>query len=41
VNVLDEGAKINLYLRDEVSPGLLQTEEDKDFMYIIMPMRIF
>jgi len=41
LNVLDEGAKINLYLRDEVSPGLLQTEEDKDFLYIIMPMRIF
>ena len=41
LNVLNEGAKINLYLRDEVSPGLLQTEEDKDFLYIIMPMRIF
>jgi DNA polymerase-3 subunit beta len=41
LNVIDEGAKIRLYLRDEVSPGLLQTEEDQDFSYIIMPMRIF
>jgi len=41
LNVIDEGVKINLYLKDEVSPGLLQAEEDKDFSYIIMPMRIF
>jgi DNA polymerase-3 subunit beta len=41
LNVLDEGVKINLSLKDEVSPGLLQAEEDTDFSYIIMPMRIF
>ncbi len=41
LNIIEEGARINLYLRDEVSPGLLQAEEDKDFSYIIMPMRIF
>jgi DNA polymerase-3 subunit beta len=41
LHVLDEGSKIRLYLRDEISPGLLQTEEDADFSYIIMPMRIF
>ena len=41
LNVIDEGEKIRLYLRDEVSPGLLQPEEDEDFSYIIMPMRIF
>ena len=41
LNVLNEGAKINLYLKDEVSPGLLQTQEDENFSYIIMPMRIF
>jgi DNA polymerase-3 subunit beta len=41
LNVIEEGSKIHLYLRDEVSPGLLQAEEDKDFSYIIMPMRIF
>lgn len=41
LQVIDEGKKIRLYLRDEISPGLLQTEEDEDFSYIIMPMRIF
>lgn len=41
LNVLDEGLKINLFLKDEVSPGLLQAEKDPDFSYVIMPMRIF
>lgn len=41
LNVIDEGMRIRLYLKDEVSPGLLQAEEDEDFSYIIMPMRIF
>ncbi|MGE0679338.1 MAG: DNA polymerase III subunit beta [Candidatus Binatia bacterium] len=41
LNVIDEGVRIKLYLKDEVSPGLLQAEEDEDFSYIIMPMRIF
>lgn len=41
LNVIDEGARMKLYLKDEVSPGLLQAEEDEDFSYIIMPMRIF
>jgi DNA polymerase-3 subunit beta len=35
-----EEQKIILYLKDEASPGLLQAEEDKDFSYVIMPMRI-
>jgi len=38
--VMEEGQKVVLYLKDEVSPGLLQAEEDKDFSYVIMPMRI-
>jgi len=41
LNVLEEEQKIMLYLKDESSPGLLQTEKDKDFSYVIMPMRIF
>ncbi|MBI3247970.1 MAG: DNA polymerase III subunit beta [Deltaproteobacteria bacterium] len=41
LNVLDEGLKVKLFLKDEVSPGLLQAEDDLDFSYIIMPMRIF
>jgi DNA polymerase-3 subunit beta len=38
--VMEEGQKVILYLKDDVSPGLLQTEEDQDFSYVIMPMRI-
>ncbi|MBI3301179.1 MAG: DNA polymerase III subunit beta [Deltaproteobacteria bacterium] len=41
LNVMEEGQPVNLYLKDEASPGLLQAQEDKDFSYIIMPMRIF
>lgn len=41
LNVIDEGVNVNLYLKDEVSPGLLQIEGDEDFSYVIMPMRIF
>jgi len=39
--VMEEGQKINLFLKDEASPGLLQAEADQDFSYVIMPMRIF
>jgi len=41
LNVMEEGQTIALFLKDENSPGLLQAMEDKDFSYIIMPMRIF
>lgn len=41
LHVMEEGTKVTLYLKDEVSPGLLQAEEDQDFSYVIMPMRIF
>jgi len=40
LTVMEEGQKVILYLKDEVSPGLLQSEEDRDFSYVIMPMRI-
>jgi len=40
LTVMEEGQNVVLYLKDEVSPGLLQAEEDKDFSYVIMPMRI-
>lgn len=39
--VMGEGQKISLSLKDDVSPGLLKMEEDPDFSYVIMPMRIF
>jgi DNA polymerase-3 subunit beta len=41
LNVMEEGKKMTLFLKDEASPGLIQAEEDKDFSYVIMPMRIF
>ena len=41
LNVMEEGQKINLFLKDDASPGLLQAEADQDFSYVIMPMRIF
>ena len=41
LSVMGEGQTIALYLKDEMNPGLLQPEEDKDFSYVIMPMRIF
>lgn len=39
--VMGEGQQISLSLRDDVSPGLLRMAEDPDFLYVIMPMRIF
>jgi DNA polymerase-3 subunit beta len=41
LGVIDEGKRITLFLKDEVSPGLLRAEEDQYFSYVIMPMRIF
>ena len=41
LTVMGEGQKISLSLKDDVSPGLLKMEEDPDFLYVIMPMRIF
>lgn len=41
LSVMDDGQTVTLFLKDEVSPGLLQAEEDTDFSYVIMPMRIF
>jgi DNA polymerase-3 subunit beta len=38
--VMEEGQNVTLYLKDEVSPGLLRAVGDEDFSYVIMPMRI-
>ncbi len=40
LNVIDEGDSVVLLLKDEMSPGLLQTEENSEFLYVIMPMKI-
>ena len=41
LTVMEEGQRITLSLKDDMSPGLLKTVEDQDFSYVIMPMRIF
>ncbi len=41
LTVIDEEQKMTLYLKDEASPGLIKTEKDSDFSYVVMPMRIF
>ena len=40
LNVMNEGDAVILFLKDEASPGLLQTEESSEFSYVIMPMKI-
>lgn len=41
LTVIDEEQKMTLFLKDEASPGLIKTEKDPDFSYVVMPMRIF
>ena len=40
LNVMDEGDSVVLFLKDEMSPGLLQQKESHQFSYVIMPMKI-
>ncbi len=40
LNVMNEGASVVLFLKDEMSPGLLQQKESHEFSYVIMPMKI-
>jgi len=40
LNVMDEGDPVVLFLKDEMSPGLLQQKESHEFSYVIMPMKI-
>jgi len=40
LHVMAEGGTVILSLKDEMSPGLLQTKENDQFSYIIMPMKI-
>jgi len=32
--------KISLYLKDSISPGLIKSDEDEDFLAVVMPMRL-
>ena len=40
LNVMNEGDSVVLFLKDEMSPGLLQKKESHEFSYVIMPMKI-
>jgi DNA polymerase-3 subunit beta len=41
LSVLEEGCRLQMALNDEVSPGVLRIEGDQDYLYVLMPMRIF
>ena len=40
LNVMNEGDSVVFFLKDEMSPGLLQQKESHEFSYVIMPMKI-
>ena len=40
LNVMNEGDSVVFFLKDEMSPGLLQQKESDEFSYVIMPMKI-
>jgi DNA polymerase-3 subunit beta len=40
LNVLSPGSRVELNLGDELSPGLVKTADDPDFIYVVMPMRL-
>lgn len=40
LNVMNEGDAVVIFLKDEMSPGLLQQKESAAFSYVIMPMKI-
>jgi len=40
LNVMPEGTDAVLGLSDEVSPGVIKTDADSQFTYVVMPMRL-
>jgi DNA polymerase-3 subunit beta len=40
LHVMNEGDSVVLFLKDEMSPGLLQQKDSHEFSYVIMPMKI-
>ncbi len=40
LHVMNEGDSVVLFLKDEMSPGLLQQKGSDEFSYVIMPMKI-
>jgi len=41
LGVLEEGCRLQMALNDEVSPGVIRIKDNEDYLYVIMPMRIF
>jgi DNA polymerase-3 subunit beta len=41
LSVLEEGSRLQMTLNDEVSPGVIRVEGNEDYLYVLMPMRIF
>ena len=41
LGVLEEGCRLQMALNDEASPGVLRLEGDEDYLYVLMPMRIY
>lgn len=40
LNVVSPGARIEMSLGDELSPGIIKTDDDPEFLYVVMPMRL-
>ena len=38
--VLPDDSKIEIGLIDDVSPGVIRTEDDDTYSYVVMPMRL-
>jgi len=38
--VVSPGCRVEIGLGDELSPALLQMDNDPDYVYVVMPMRI-
>lgn len=40
LNVMNPGARVEMSLGDELSPGILRGDDDREFLYVVMPMRL-
>jgi DNA polymerase-3 subunit beta len=40
LGVLPDGGKVEVGLSDDVSPGVLRSEDDESYSYVVMPMRL-
>jgi DNA polymerase-3 subunit beta len=40
LNIMPPGSRVEMSLGDELSPGIIKSEGDADFLYVVMPMRL-